>query len=47
MQAGAVAQIVAGLIALIVGLWHLLRFLRRYPLPQEESIAEADYNGRS
>ena len=46
MQAGAVAQIVAGLIALIVGLWHLLRFLRRYPLPQEESIAEADYNGR-
>ncbi len=45
IQAGAVAQIVAGLIALSIGLWYVVHFLRDYPLPQEEMTTKGASNG--
>ena len=47
LQAGAIAQIVAGLIALIIGLWHLSHFLRAYPMPDEEVMGGGDVDGQS
>jgi hypothetical protein len=44
-QAGAIAQIVAGLIALSIGLWYFVHFLRGYPLPQEEMATKGASNG--
>jgi hypothetical protein len=46
-QAGAVAQIVAGLVALSIGFWYLFHFLRDYPLPEEELMNVGDVDGRS
>jgi hypothetical protein len=43
--AGAMAQVIAGMIALLVGLWHLFHFLRAYPLPEEELMGEGDVDG--
>jgi len=47
LEAGAWAQAAAGMIALIVGLWHLLHFLRAYPLPDEQLMAEGEFNEQS
>jgi len=41
-QAGAMAQIAAGLIAVFIGLWYLVHFLRDYPLPDEEMMSGGD-----
>jgi len=46
-QAGAIAQIIAGLVALSIGLWHLYHFLRAYPLPDEEMMSGGDADGQS
>ncbi len=56
-EAGYWAQVVGGLIALIIGLWHLVSFVRKYPLPDNGEFdkinpemlgqtAEGDDNGR-
>ena len=39
-EAGAAAQVGAGMVALIVGIWRLARFLRAYPMPHETMIYE-------
>lgn len=41
-QAGAWAQVGAGLIALITGLWHLVRFTQAYPLPSHTVMSEGN-----
>ncbi|MDX1416937.1 MAG: hypothetical protein R3293_22225, partial [Candidatus Promineifilaceae bacterium] len=35
VRAGAWAQVITGTIALLVGLWHLVHFLRSYPIPEK------------
>lgn len=47
LQAGAIAQLAAGLVALIIGFWHLFHFLRDYPLPDEEMMRGGDADGQS
>jgi hypothetical protein len=47
LQAGAVTQIVAGLVALSIGLWHLFHFLRAYPLPAEEMMDKGEADGQA
>jgi hypothetical protein len=47
VQLGAVTQIGAGLITLIIGSWHLFHFLREYPLLDEELLSERDTDGQS
>ena len=52
-EAGAIAQTAAGIVALISGLWHLVGFLRVYPLPEEHDFdklnlpTDGDANGLS
>ena len=45
--AAAWAQIVAGLVPLAVGIVLLVRFLRRYPVVDEQMLARGGDNGRS
>lgn len=45
--AAAWAQIVAGLVPLTIGIVLLVRFLRRYPVVDEEALAEGGSNGQS
>jgi hypothetical protein len=45
--AAAWAQIIAGLVPLTVGIILLVRFLRRYPVVDEERLTEGADNGRS
>ena len=45
--AAAWAQIVAGLVPLSVGIVLLVRFLRRYPVVDQEALAEGGSNDRS
>jgi hypothetical protein len=47
LQAGAVAQMIAGGIALLIGLWNLWHFLREYPLPDATLMDEGDANGQT
>ncbi len=47
LQMGAVAQIIAGGIALFAGLWYLVQFLRHYPLPDVTSMDEGDADGQA
>lgn len=47
MQVGAIAQIFAGGIALLVGSWHLFHFIQEYPLPAEALMDEGESNGQS
>jgi hypothetical protein len=47
LQAGGIAQVAAGLIAITIGLWHLIHFLRDYPLPEEELMTEENSDGQS
>jgi hypothetical protein len=47
LQVGAMAQIVAGGIALLIGSWHLFHFMKKYPLPDEAFMGEGNNNGQS
>jgi MFS family permease len=47
LQAGAMAEIVAGSIALLIGSWHLLHFMKEYPLPDEAFMGEGNNDGQS
>ena len=47
LQAGAIAQVAAGLVAISIGSWHLFQFLRDYPLPEDEMMSERDADGQS
>ncbi len=47
LQGGAAAQAAAGGVALTIGFWHLVQFLREYPLPDEEVLHEGKSNGQS